>query len=138
MDAPYEAKKVVLLGIEPSFCTTCGARLKPGAKYCNACGTAVEAETPRNQTTPPLPQFPVRLMMRGRIIRLIERFRARGAISPDKAMTAHELGLGPRFQLAMSRRLGRLGIFIEINGKYYLSEGRLKEVRDRLATRRQR
>jgi hypothetical protein len=28
----------------------------------------------------------------------------------------------------MNRRLGRLGIFVEVNGKYYLSEGRLKQL----------
>jgi hypothetical protein len=75
------------------------------------------------------------MMMRERINRLVQRFRAKGAVSPDTAMTAQELGLGPRFQLAMTRRLGRLGIFVEINGKYYLSEERLKAVTDQITTR---
>jgi hypothetical protein len=76
-------------------------------------------------------------MMRGRIQRLIQLFRSKGAVSPDTAMTIEELGLGPRFQMAMGRRLGRLGIFVEIDGKYYLSEERLKTIRDQMTTRRQ-
>jgi hypothetical protein len=50
-------------------------------------------------------------------------------------MTAQELGLPPRFEEAMHRRLGRTGIFVEVSGKYYLSEERLKEVQDRLSSR---
>lgn len=121
---------------ESNFCTSCGAKLKPGARFCSACGTAVPVEETKNQPSAPIPPFPMRVMMRGRFQRLVERFRAKGAVSPDTAMTAEELGLGPRFQLAMSRRLGRLGIFVELNGKYYLLEGRLREVTSQLATRR--
>jgi ABC-type multidrug transport system fused ATPase/permease subunit len=61
---------------------------------------------------------------------IVEKFRQKGAVSPDKAMTAEELGLPPRFQEAMKRRLGRLGVFVEVNGKYYLSEERLKQVEE--------
>jgi Flp pilus assembly protein TadB len=61
---------------------------------------------------------------------IIEKFRQKGAVSPEKAMTAEELGLPPRFQEAMQRRLGRSGIFVEVNGKYYLNEERLKEVEE--------
>jgi hypothetical protein len=66
---------------------------------------------------------------------IVEKFRQKGALSPDKAMTVDELGLPPRFQEAMKRRLGRLGVFVEVNGKYYLSEERLKQVEDMRATR---
>ena len=58
---------------------------------------------------------------------IVEKFRQKGAVSPDKALTAEELSLPPRFEVAMKRRLGRLGIFVEVNGKYYLSEERLKQ-----------
>jgi hypothetical protein len=61
---------------------------------------------------------------------IIEKFRQKGAVSPDKAMTAEELGLPPGFQEAMKRRLGRSGIFVEVNGKYYLNEERLKEIEE--------
>jgi hypothetical protein len=70
---------------------------------------------------------------RERLLQIIEDFRKKGATSPDKAMTAQELGLPPRFEEAMRKRLGRLGVFVELNGKYYLSEERLKEVKERLA-----
>jgi hypothetical protein len=59
---------------------------------------------------------------------MIEKFRQKGAVSPDKAMTAEELGLPPIFQEAMKRRLGQSGIFVEVNDKYYLDEARLKEI----------
>jgi len=59
---------------------------------------------------------------------VVEKFREEGAVSPDRAMTAQELGLPPGFQEAMKRRLGRSGIFVEVNGRYYLSEERLKEI----------
>jgi hypothetical protein len=61
---------------------------------------------------------------------IIEKFRQKGAVSPDRAMTAEELGLPPGFQEAMKRRLGRSGIFVEANGKYYLSEERLREIEE--------
>ena len=66
---------------------------------------------------------------------VVERFRQKGAVSPDKAMTAEELSLPPRFEVAMKRRLGRLGVFVEVNGKYYLSEERLKQIEEMRSTR---
>jgi hypothetical protein len=62
---------------------------------------------------------------------IVQKFRQKGAVSPDKAMTAEELGLPLMFQEMMKRRLGRSGIFVEVNGKYYLEEGRLNEIRER-------
>ena len=62
---------------------------------------------------------------------IIQQFRNKGATSPDKAMTTEELGLPPRFEEAMKRRLGKIGLFIEIDGKYYLSEDKLKELRSK-------
>jgi hypothetical protein len=73
---------------------------------------------------------------RERIQRIVEQFRAKGATSPEKAMMAAELGLPPRFEEAMDRRLGRLGIFVKVDGRYYLSEEKLKEARERLSSRR--
>jgi hypothetical protein len=66
---------------------------------------------------------------------IIEKFRQKGAVSPEKAMTAEELGLPPRFQEAMKGRLGRLGVFVEQNGKYYLSEERLKQIEEMRSAR---
>jgi hypothetical protein len=48
-------------------------------------------------------------------------------------MTIQELGLPPRFEEAMHRRLGQLGIFVEANGKYYLNEERLKQIQEQRA-----
>lgn len=67
-------------------------------------------------------------MVREWLSEVVEKFREEGAVSPDRAMTAQELGLPPGFQEAMKRRLGRSGIFVEVNGRYYLSEERLKEI----------
>jgi hypothetical protein len=61
---------------------------------------------------------------------VVEKFRQKGAVSPDKAMTVEELGLPLGFQEAMKRHLGRSGIFVEVDGKYYLDEERLKEVEE--------
>ena len=48
-------------------------------------------------------------------------------------MTLQELNLPPRFEQAMHRKLGQTGIFIEANGKYYLNEERLKQIREQRA-----
>lgn len=74
--------------------------------------------------------------IRQQLMNLIAKFKEKGATTPEKALTAQELGLPPRFEEAMHRRLGRSGIFVEVNGKYYLSEERLKEVQERLSSRR--
>jgi hypothetical protein len=65
------------------------------------------------------------------------RFRAKGATSPDTAMTPQELGLPPRFEEAMKRRLGATGIFVEVDGtgKYYLDEARLQQIQQQRAAR---
>jgi hypothetical protein len=61
---------------------------------------------------------------------IIAKFREKGATSPDKAMTIDELGLPPRFEQAMHRRLGASGIIVEVSGKYYLDEAKLKQFQD--------
>jgi len=65
---------------------------------------------------------------RERFLAIVEKFRQMGATSPDRAMTLEELGLPPRFKDLINRRLGKLGVFVEVNGKYYLSEKRLEEI----------
>jgi hypothetical protein len=61
---------------------------------------------------------------------MIVRFREKGATTPEKAMTAQELGLPPRFEEAMKRRLGATGIFVDVGGRYYLDEAKLKQVQE--------
>jgi hypothetical protein len=79
--------------------------------------------------------FNQRQQMRQRLNEIVAVFRQKGATSPDKAMTAQELGLPPRFEEAMKRRLGRSGIFVQVDGKYYLSEDRLKQVEAQWSSR---
>ena len=69
--------------------------------------------------------------MQRRLLEVVEKFRQQGAVNPEKAQTPQELGLPPRFEQAMHRRLGNLGVFVEVNGgRYYLSEERLKQVHE--------
>ena len=62
---------------------------------------------------------------------LVGRFREKGATSPERAMTAQELGLHERFEEAMKRRLGQTGIFVAADGKYYLNEEGLRAFEQR-------
>ncbi len=66
---------------------------------------------------------------RRRIENIAQIFRKKGATSPDSAMTIEELGLSPRFEVAMRGRLGRSRIFVQVadNG-YYLDETRLGQL----------
>jgi len=70
---------------------------------------------------------------RRRLQEIIEKFRQKGATSPEKALTIQELGLPRRFEEAMHRRLGQSGIFVEVNGKYFLNEERLRQVQEQRA-----
>lgn len=74
--------------------------------------------------------------IRERLLEVVKKFREKAWSVGKKAMTPEELGLPPRFQTAMKRRLGQLGVFVEVKGRYYLSEERLKEVKERVASRR--
>jgi hypothetical protein len=79
--------------------------------------------------------FRDREQMWQRIQGIIQKFREKGATSPEKALTIQELGLPPRFEEAMHRRLGQTGIFVEVKGKYYLNEERLKQIQEQRANR---
>ena len=70
-----------------------------------------------------------------RVTAIAAKFREKDATTPEKALTTQELGLPPLFEEAMHRRLGKSGIFIEVNGKYYMSEQRFKEVQERMTSR---
>jgi lipoate-protein ligase A len=83
--------------------------------------------------------FRRRREIREHLLELIEKFRKKGALNPEKSMTAEELRLPAEFKEKMKRRLGKLGVFVEVDGgKYYLSEERLKEVKDKISERRSR
>ena len=80
--------------------------------------------------------FRRRGMIRERLLRIIKIFRERGAISPEGAMTLDELGLPPKFQRLMNGRLSQSGIFLKVNGKYYLSEEQVKRIEEQVSTRK--
>lgn len=79
--------------------------------------------------------FRDREQMWQRVQEVIQKFREKGATTPEKALTMQELGLPPRFEQAMHRRLGQTGIFVEVSGKYYLNEERLKQIQEQRANR---
>jgi len=62
-----------------------------------------------------------------RIREIIKTFQEKGAVSPETALTAKELGLSRLFVRIMQRRRGKTMIFIEVNGKYYLNQKALQE-----------
>jgi carboxypeptidase family protein len=64
-----------------------------------------------------------------RIREIIQTFRSRGAVSPESALTAQELGLSRIFVRIMKRRRGKTRVFVEVNGKYYLDEKALRAMK---------
>jgi lipoate-protein ligase A len=79
------------------------------------------------------PLFNGREEIHRRIQEIVEKFRQKGATNAEKAMTIQELGLPQRFEQAMHRRLGQTGIFVEVKGKYYLNEERLRQFQEQRA-----
>ena len=65
----------------------------------------------------------------------IEKFRQHEAVSQEKAMTIEELGLSPKFKTFLKGSPRLLGIFVKVDGKYYLSEERLKKIEEQLSVR---
>jgi len=65
----------------------------------------------------------------------IEKFRQKGAVSPEKAMNIEDLGLSPKFKIFLRSSPRLLGVFVKVDNKYYLSEKRLKEVEEQLSSR---
>ena len=65
----------------------------------------------------------------------LEKFRQNGALTPEKAMSLEELGLSPKFKTFLRSSPRLLGVFVNVDGKYYLSEERLKKVEKQLSDR---
>jgi hypothetical protein len=55
--------------------------------------------------------------IRKQLTEVIAKFKEKGATTPEKALSAEELGMPPRFEEAMHKRLGRSGILVEVNRK---------------------
>jgi hypothetical protein len=64
-----------------------------------------------------------------RIREIIKTFQMKGAVSPETALTAEDLGLSRLFVRIMKRRRGRTKIFVEVNGRYYLDQRALPQVK---------
>ncbi|RLI36298.1 multidrug ABC transporter ATP-binding protein [Candidatus Bathyarchaeota archaeon] len=62
-----------------------------------------------------------------RIRAITDVFLNNGAVSPETAKTPEELGLPPQFR-AIQGRMDKKGLFLEHDGRYYLSEERLKQM----------
>ncbi len=124
------------------YCPSCGHQTEETDPFCPKCGVSLKQLTQIEQSVP-TPHGPSGRLRPGqyrgdgeRLREIIEKFRQKGATSLEKAMTIEELGLPPRFEGAMHRRLGQSGIFVEINGKYYLNEEKLKQIREQRAKER--
>ncbi|MGD0249586.1 MAG: carboxypeptidase regulatory-like domain-containing protein [Thermoplasmata archaeon] len=64
-----------------------------------------------------------------RIRQIIQTFRTKGAVSPETALSAEELGLSRIFVRIMKRRRGKTRVFVEVGGKYYLDEKALQAMK---------
>ena len=64
----------------------------------------------------------------------IEKFR-KGALNPKKAMSIENLELSPKIKIFLRTSPRFLGVFVEVDGKYYLSEERLRRVEEQLLSR---
>ena len=73
--------------------------------------------------------------MRARMMEIVETFNAKGATSPESALTLEELGLPPMFGMMMQSPMGQSGIFVENDGKYYLNEEQFKQMQARFGPR---
>jgi hypothetical protein len=97
-----------------------------------------QTQTQTTQQTQQTQQKPLTQQERTeRFRKLVNTFQQKGATSPEKAMTAEQLGLPPRFEDFMERRAGQTKVFQEFNGKYYLDPKALKEIRQQWANRNQ-
>jgi len=61
----------------------------------------------------------------------VNMFRDHGAVSPATAKSPIELGLSPRAVAMVKRVATRFNVFVEVDGKYYLSEPRVQELKER-------
>jgi ABC-type glutathione transport system ATPase component len=99
------------------------------------------AETPVPQISPPgmsggghggMPGIGQRSppnMRHGMMMEIVAIFKKHGATSPENAMTLEALDLPPIFGMMLRGPMGQMGIFVEYNGKYYLSEERINQLR---------
>jgi len=114
---------ILLVPAEPA-----GAPQHPPAPELATAGAPLE---PEPQPGTPAPAQDESEDMEGvggpRIREIIRKFQEKGALSPETALSAEELGLSRLFVRIMKRRRGKTTIFMEINGNYYLNKKALEE-----------
>jgi ATP-binding cassette subfamily B protein len=66
-----------------------------------------------------------------RMKEIVDTFVKNGATSPESAMALEELGLSPMFAMMLQGPMGRSGLILEHEGRYYISQERLEEMRRR-------
>ncbi len=66
-----------------------------------------------------------------RMKEMVETFEKNGATSPETAKTLEELGLPPMFAMMLQGPMGQSGLILEHQGRYYVSQERLDEMRRR-------
>ena len=71
--------------------------------------------------------------MERRLEEIISLFRTKGATSPEKALTPEELGLPSIVKQFARSPMGALSPFIEVDGKFYLSEEKLPRLYEMLS-----
>jgi ATP-binding cassette subfamily B protein len=84
--------------------------------------------TPPERPTSQFPPQSMPDMFLERIVKVVEIFKTKGAVSPATALPLDNLGLSPMFSMMMQGPIGQFGLFVENNGKYYLNEERLKQM----------
>lgn len=73
--------------------------------------------------------------MKDLIYKEIEKFRQNGAVTPEDAMSIQDLGLSSQFKTFLRNSPRLLGVFVNVDNKYYLSEERLKKIEEQLSVR---
>lgn len=63
----------------------------------------------------------------------IEKFRKNKATSPQTAMSLDDLGVSDKFRKFIKHSPRSFGVFVEVENKYYLSEGKLQKIEDQLS-----
>ena len=70
------------------------------------------------------------------LFEVADKFRQKGAANLENTLTIEELSFQLDLQKLMKKRLSKLGIFEEANGKYYRSKEQLKKVKEKRASKR--
>jgi ATP-binding cassette subfamily B multidrug efflux pump len=70
-------------------------------------------------------------VFRDRMMGMAENLRKRGAVSPETALPPEELGLPPQFGMMVQMGMAPSGLFLEHDGKYYISEERFRRMQER-------